>query len=1020
MIAVTLKRWAALCLLPLFAVVAKGETVGIIVTATGLTNSSGGTLPDTSLIQVLANTAGQTPGSPTVSSFVSGADVVLASFGLNSSTTGIAGSFQIYLTVDRSAFAGLNSGTPLLLRWYDIPYAPGQTAPGTAAYGQFTSNVIVDDSTSGWTLGLDGNNASLNFVNVSNGGSQAATSGNTAFTIVPPFPSVTAISSANGPTTGGTLVTLTGTNFTGATAVKFGTTSAANLTVVSATWITVTSPAGSAGTVDVTVITPHGTSATSASDQFTYVTAPVIPLNPVVPVTSPANVAPIRVTIGIDNLVHTYDGTPKSATVTTSPNVSASISYPTSSGAPTNAGSYTVMVNVTDPGYSGSAEATLTIAKAKQALSFAISGGDFNVGSTLSLNATASSGLPVTFSIFSGNASLSASGLTITESGQVTIRATQAGNENYQPIIADQGFTGVFASLRGQTITFAALPNVAMDAGSVALSGVASSGLPVSFTVVSGPAILVGNQLVLSGAAGLVTIQASQAGNATIAAAPNVVRAFAVTQAVPDIFFGELIGDLTVDSLGGQSQSTDSALDARTGNVAAAIFAGTNRGTVLIVSPAQSLNVLVDITVNADGTFVAPFTSAGRSLTLTGKYGGGLLTGQLATLGVTFMTTAVSPSGATANLAGLYESNSVNSATGGTASIVGPDAQILVVADTGTLTAGAVGSVNADGTFNLTGFGSTIFGVVDAPTSSLAVRITVGNQTPVSFTEVSAAATRTDRLINLSSRVRIAHDRLLIMGFVVGGTEPKRILVRGVGPALAGFGVQAALANPRLQLFDATGRMILENDDWSEADTSAAFAQVGAFSLPADSKDAALLATLAPGAYTVQITAGDEAGVALAEIYDASANAGAETQRVVNISTRGTVDAGSDGLLISGFVITGNTPKKVLIRGVGPSLGTFGVSGTLVDPRLTVYNGSTMIAQNDDWSTSLPLNAEHSAATASELAAAAQSVGAFPLGANTKDAALIITLAPGAYTAQVTGVNGSTGAAIVEIYELPH
>src|SRR5687768_11432143 len=114
MIAVTLKRWAVLCLLPLFAVVAKGETVGIIVTATGLTNSSGGALPDNSLIQVIANTAGQTPGAPTVSSFVSGANVVLASFGLDSSTTGIAGSFQIYLTVDRSAFAGLNSGAPLL------------------------------------------------------------------------------------------------------------------------------------------------------------------------------------------------------------------------------------------------------------------------------------------------------------------------------------------------------------------------------------------------------------------------------------------------------------------------------------------------------------------------------------------------------------------------------------------------------------------------------------------------------------------------------------------------------------------------------------------------------------------------------------------------------------------------------------------------------------------------------------------------------------------------------------------
>ncbi|MCX6953868.1 MAG: IPT/TIG domain-containing protein, partial [Verrucomicrobia bacterium] len=273
---VTLKSWVVLCLLPLFAVAAKGETVGIVLTAAGLANSSGTALPDNRLIQLIANTAGQTHGSPTVTSFVSGSDVVLASFALNSSTTGVTGSFQIYLTVDRSAFAGLNSGAPLLLRWYDIPYSVGQTAPGATTYGQFTTSVVVDGATSGWTLDLDGNHASLNFITTSNGGSQSDTLGRATITVLPDAPTVSGVSPASGPSAGGSTVSLTGTNFTGATGVSFGGTAGTSITVNSATSLTVTSPAASAGTVDITVTTSGGTSATSASDRFTFVAAPTI------------------------------------------------------------------------------------------------------------------------------------------------------------------------------------------------------------------------------------------------------------------------------------------------------------------------------------------------------------------------------------------------------------------------------------------------------------------------------------------------------------------------------------------------------------------------------------------------------------------------------------------------------------------------------------------------------------------------------------------------------------------------
>jgi hypothetical protein len=149
----------------------------------------------------------------------------------------------------------------------------------------------------------------------------------------------------------------------------------------------------------------------------------------------------------------------------------------------------------------------------------------------------------------------------------------------------------------------------------------------------------------------------------------------------------------------------------------------------------------------------------------------------------------------------------------------------------------------------------------------------------------------------------------------------------------------------------------------------------------------------------------------LAEIYDASVNPNSEYQRLVNISTRGEV-SGGEGALIGGFVVTGNAPKKLLVRGIGPGLTAFGLKGALADPRLRVYRDVVLLAENDNWSS----NAGESAV----VVAAARDTGAFALAAGSKDASLILTLAPGAYTAQVTAADGSaTGVALVEIYEVP-
>jgi len=267
---------------------------------------------------------------------------------------------------------------------------------------------------------------------------------------------------------------------------------------------------------------------------------------------------------------------------------------------------------------------------------------------------------------------------------------------------------------------------------------------------------------------------------------------------------------------------------------------------------------------------------------------------------------------------------------------------------------------------------------------------------------------RTDRLINLSSRAKVGTgESVLITGFVIGGTGSKKVLIRAAGPALGAFGLASPLANPAIKIYQGSN-LIAQNDDWSK-DDAAEIARLGAFAFTAGSKDAALLTTLAPGAYTSHISdpSGPGTGVALAEIYDASVNPNAEPQRLVNISSRGRVTP-DDGVLIGGFVVTGNAPKTLLIRGIGPALTAFGIAGVLVDPALTIYQDSKVIATNEGW------------ANNAAIATAAIQSGAFTLASGSKDAAVLITLNPGAYTAQIKSAkNASSGVALIEIYEVP-
>ncbi len=280
---------------------------------------------------------------------------------------------------------------------------------------------------------------------------------------------------------------------------------------------------------------------------------------------------------------------------------------------------------------------------------------------------------------------------------------------------------------------------------------------------------------------------------------------------------------------------------------------------------------------------------------------------------------------------------------------------------------------------------------------------------------------QTAQLANLSVRSTAGTgSQTLIGGFVIQGSGTKSVLVRGDGPALASFNVSGVLPDPVLTLFDSTATQLAANAGWGgSAALSSAFSQVGAFSLNASSKDAALLSSLGSGPYTAQIssTSGDS-GVVLIEVYDE--DAGAPASRIINLSARSEAGTASQ-TLIAGFAIWGTGTETVLIRGVGPGLTPFGVSGVLAAPQLSLFDSTgTLIATNTNWASASTrgassVQASLSAATSSVFAL----VGAFALPAASADCALVATLPPGTYTAQVTGVNGTTGVALVEIYEIP-
>jgi TonB family protein len=263
------------------------------------------------------------------------------------------------------------------------------------------------------------------------------------------------------------------------------------------------------------------------------------------------------------------------------------------------------------------------------------------------------------------------------------------------------------------------------------------------------------------------------------------------------------------------------------------------------------------------------------------------------------------------------------------------------------------------------------------------------------------------RLTNVSVRSTAGSDsNTLIVGFTIAGTGSKQMLVRGIGPTLATFGVDSVVADPALALNSVSAK-VATNDNWGGTPTLVnAFASVGAFPLPTASTDAAIFQLLPSGSYTAVLSATGSPRVALVEAYDA--DSGTSTTAISNISARSLAGTGANVLTV-GFAISGTTPKTVLIRAVGPGLTAYGVTGALTDPQLKLFsNSGAVLGYNDDW------------LLTAGWTTVFDSVGAFQFSRTSADAALVVTLAPGIYTAQANGFSNTTGVALIEVYDVPN
>jgi hypothetical protein len=253
------------------------------------------------------------------------------------------------------------------------------------------------------------------------------------------------------------------------------------------------------------------------------------------------------------------------------------------------------------------------------------------------------------------------------------------------------------------------------------------------------------------------------------------------------------------------------------------------------------------------------------------------------------------------------------------------------------------------------------------------------------------------KLLNISTRMQVlTGENVLIAGFIITGTAPKQVLIRGLGPELP---VSGQLADPYLELHEGDN-LLGSNNNWQDSQAD----QIRATGIPpTNDLESAIVATLMPGSYTAILSGKDSGtGIGQVEVYDLSQSA---SSQLANISTRGYVDTG-DNVMIGGVIVSSGpagATARVLLRAIGPSLAATGVMNPLADPTLELHdsNGQTL-ATNDNWKDTQPADI--------------QATGIPPN--NDNESAIVAVLAPGNYTAVVRGKAGTTGVGLVEIYNL--
>ena len=301
--------------------------------------------------------------------------------------------------------------------------------------------------------------------------------------------------------------------------------------------------------------------------------------------------------------------------------------------------------------------------------------------------------------------------------------------------------------------------------------------------------------------------------------------------------------------------------------------------------------------------------------------------------------------------------------------------------------------VAGSGSYTVTFSGGSV------PTNQQSVSVSNGQNVKSDYV-VTGSATPTPtppagptRLANISTRAVVGTGaNVLIGGFIVTGTQSKKVIVRGIGPSLP---LPGKMLNPMLELHDPSGAVIAANDNWGQNANSAEIVDSGV--APTNPNESAILMSLAPGSYTAVLSGVNQStGTAVVEVYDLD---GAADSKLANISTRAFVQDG-DNVLIGGLIVVGQSAADAIVRAIGPSLT---VPGAMADPTLELRDANgVLLASNDNWRST-----QQTAIIATGVAPTSDA-----------EAAIVTTFSPGSYTAIVRGANGTTGVAVVEVYQL--